>query len=307
MEKSLMPSSAISAQACKSLAVTEASKPALGVAICQFSKKQIDVQCALFFIFLREEGRTICGFGAGISLWILSYQCIYWHLGMFLWNGDDIVNIGISSLEIASSRSPPSPHPLPSHPKRAGFVQNLLVSTHCSVFNLWEKFCVPPWRLIAVLISAFQGVPLPFAGLPLWGDCTPKWSMPQPVRAGAHTEKSFLLGQARGCTWLYWEWEGSSLGAGDSGYGLIAEQYRRNCWAKIGVNASCTDGAKLPPPANAMHLRSIWPMPWVMLPWKRRQPQGGDSSAAGYEWDPTQLCAEQMPAGRMWIHLQHAI
>lgn len=63
-----MPSSAISAQACKSLAAMEASEPTLGVAICQFSKKQTDVQCVLFFIFLREEGRTIYGFGAVIWL-----------------------------------------------------------------------------------------------------------------------------------------------------------------------------------------------------------------------------------------------
>jgi len=68
MEKSLMPSLAISARACKNLAAMEASEPTLGVAICRFSKKQIDVQCVLFFIFLREEGRTISGFGAVIWL-----------------------------------------------------------------------------------------------------------------------------------------------------------------------------------------------------------------------------------------------
>lgn len=66
MEKSLMPSSAISARACKSLAAMEASEPTLGVAICQFSKKQIEVQYVLFCIFLREEERTIYGFGAVI-------------------------------------------------------------------------------------------------------------------------------------------------------------------------------------------------------------------------------------------------
>lgn len=51
MEKSLVLSSAITARVCKSLAAMEASEPTLGVAICQFSKKQIGVQCVLFFLF----------------------------------------------------------------------------------------------------------------------------------------------------------------------------------------------------------------------------------------------------------------
>lgn len=34
---------------------------------------------------------------------------------------------------------------------------------------------------------------------------------------------------------------------------------------------------------------------------------GGDSSAAGYEWDPAQQRAEQMPAERTWIHLPRAV
>lgn len=63
MEKSLVLSSAITTRVCKSLSAMEASEPTLGVAICQFSKKQIGVQCVLFFIFLGEEGR-IYGFGA---------------------------------------------------------------------------------------------------------------------------------------------------------------------------------------------------------------------------------------------------
>lgn len=66
MAKSLMPSSATSPRASKSLAAMEASEPTLGVAICRFSKKQIDVRCVLFFIFLKEEGRTIYGFEAVI-------------------------------------------------------------------------------------------------------------------------------------------------------------------------------------------------------------------------------------------------
>lgn len=68
-----------------------------------FPRNRLVYSVYYFFIFLGEEGR-IYGFGAVIWLWILSYECISWHLGRSLWNRDDIVNTDIAAMEI----TPPS-------------------------------------------------------------------------------------------------------------------------------------------------------------------------------------------------------